>query len=102
MRIDKFKKNVESAVELLSKQQKGDCCPQWLNEKALAGIPKAEFTALPDDVGFLLGVAVAKFRRVAREVAATDGVAEREQMKAAAAALRTISRILKSLPVTSK
>jgi hypothetical protein len=100
MRIDTFRKNVEAAVKLLSKQKMGDRRPPWLNGKAIAGIPKAGFETLPADVGFLLGVAVAKFRRIAREVAEADGIAEREQSKEAAAALRTISRILKSLPTT--
>ena len=100
MGIDEFKRNIESAVKLLSKQTKGDISPPWLDEKVIAGIPKAEFETLPDDVGFLLGIAVAKFRRIAREVAEAEGIAEREQTKEAAAALRTVSRILKSLPTT--
>ena len=41
-----------------------------------------------------------KFRRIAREVAVADGIAEREQTKEAAAALRTVSRILNSLAPT--
>jgi hypothetical protein len=97
MRIDEFRQNIDSAVKLLSKQTKGDKSQPWLSEKVIAGIPKAEFNSLPDDVGFLLGIAVAKFRRIAKEVAKADGSAEREQTKEAAAALRTISRIVKSI-----
>jgi hypothetical protein len=102
MGIDDFKLNVELAVELLSKQRCGDRFSPWLNEKVIAGIPKFEFDALPDDEGFLLGIAVARFRRIAREVAEANGIAEREQTKLAAAALRTISRILKSLVPTNR
>ena len=100
MGIDDFTKNVETAVQLLPAQWDGDTSPAWLNEEVIAGIPKSEFDTLPDDVGFLLGIAVARFRRIAREVAQADGIAEREQTKEAAAALRTISRILKSLVPT--
>jgi len=52
MGIDAFRRNIAAAVKLLSNQQKGDTRPPWLNEKTIAGIPKAEFEALPDDAGF--------------------------------------------------
>ena len=54
----------------------------------------------PQHSGFQLGVAVARFQRIAREVAEADGIAEPEQTAEAAAALRTIAEILKSLPTT--
>jgi hypothetical protein len=98
MGLDEFKNNVERAVELLSAQPQGEKSPAWLHERAIAGMASAGFETLPADIGFRLGSAVARFRRIALEVAECDGVAEPEQSQEAAAALRTIAEILKSLP----
>jgi hypothetical protein len=98
MGLDEFKKGVERAVQLLSAQQEGEKNPSWLHERAMAGMAGAGFETLPADIGFRLGSAVARFRRIAKDVAEADGVAEPEQSQEAAAALRTIAEILKSLP----
>ena len=100
MPLNKFKKNVEFAVRRLSQQKRGDKANLWLNENALAGMAEARLETLPADLGFQLGAAVARFLRIAKEVAAADGIAEREQSDEAAAALRTIADIVKSLPTT--
>jgi hypothetical protein len=101
MGIDKFRKNVEAALQRLSKHKKGDEANLWLNERALAGMAKAGLETLPADSGFQMGAAVARFQRIAREVAEANGFAEREQSEEASAALRTIGEILKSLPTTN-
>jgi hypothetical protein len=62
---------------------------------AEAGLEK-----LPADLGFSLGSAAARFRRIAREVAETNGHACPEQSAEAEAALRAIAEVLKSLPTT--
>jgi len=98
MGLDEFKNNVERAVQLLSAQHGVDKSPAWLHERAIAGMATAGFETLPADIGFRLGSAVARFRRIAKEVAESDGVAELEQSQEGAAALRTIAEILKSLP----
>jgi hypothetical protein len=98
MRLDQFKKNVEAALQLLSKQKKDDTVPLWLNERALAGISDAGLESLPAETGFPLGAAAARFIRISKEVAEADGVAEQGQIDEAAAALRTIGKILASLP----
>jgi len=98
MGLDEFKKNVERAVELLSAQPQGEKSPAWLHERAIAGMAGAGFETLPADIGFQLGTAVARFRRIAKEVAESDGIAEPEQSHEGAAALRTIAEILQSLP----
>jgi hypothetical protein len=98
MGLDQFKKNVEAALQLLSKQKKDDNVPLWLNERAIAGMADAGLEALPAETGFPLGAAAARFIRISKEVAEADGVAEQGQIDEAAAALRTISKILASLP----
>jgi hypothetical protein len=100
MGIDEFKRNVESAVKLLSKQTKGDLRPTWLNEEVIAGMADAGLETLPSELGFPLGTSVARFRRIAQEVAEADGIALPEQCEEAAKSLRTIARILKSFPTT--
>ncbi len=98
MRLNHFKNNIDLALELLSKQKKAEKTPAWLHERTLTGLKEAGLESLPADLGFQLGMAVARFRRIASEVAEADGIAEREQTKEAAAALRAIADILKSLP----
>ena len=100
MGLNEFKANVEAALHLLTKQIEGDNIPPWLNESALAGMAEAGLETLPGELGFPLGIAVAKFIRIAREVAEAYGLAVPEQSKEAAAALRTIGEILKSVPTT--
>jgi hypothetical protein len=100
MGLDEFKKNVERAAELLAAQRDGEKSPPWLHERAIAGMAGAGFETLSADVGFRLGSAVARFRRIAKEVAEADGIAEPEQSQEAAAALRTIAEIMNSLPAT--
>ena len=99
MGFDEFKNNVERAAQLLSEQRDGEKSPPWLHERAIAGMASAGFETLPADIGFRLGTAVARFRRISNEVAEADGMADPEQFQEAAAALRTIAEILKSLPV---
>ena len=101
MGSDEFRQNIAAAMKLFLKQQKGDEVILWLNEETIAGMADAGFETLPSELGFPLGTAVARFRRIAREVVEADGIAALEQSKEAAAALRTIARILKSFP-TSK
>ena len=98
MGLDQFKKNVEAALQLLSKQKKDDTVPLWLNERAIAGMADAGLESLPAETGFPLGAAAARFIRISKEVAEADGVAEQGQVDEAAAALRTIGKILASLP----
>jgi len=98
MSLSEFKANVETAVRLLSKQKTREKMPLWLHERAIAGMSAAGFEDLPADQGFQLGAAVARFRRIATEVAEVDGIAAPEQFDEAATALRTIAEILKSLP----
>ena len=100
MGLNEFKANVEAALHRLSKQTEGDSIPPWLNESALAGMAQAGLETLPGELGFQLGVAAARFIRIAREVAEADGFADPEQAEEAATALRTIGDILKSLPTT--
>ncbi|MBI3861862.1 MAG: hypothetical protein HY290_08190 [Planctomycetia bacterium] len=96
--MQEFKSSVEAAVRLLSEQKGIDKSPQWLNERALAGIAEAGLETLPADLGFPLGAAAGRFRRIAQEVAEADGVVEREQSEEAAASLKRIAEILRSLP----
>ena len=98
MGLEQFKKNVESALQLLAKQKKDDNSPLWLNERAIAGMADAGLENLPAESGFPLGAAAARFLRISKEVAEADGIAEREQIDEAAAALRTIAKIVGSLP----
>ena len=98
MGLEEFKQNVGRAAQLLAAQRDGEKCPPWLHERAIAGMAGAGFEKLPADVGFQLGCAAARFRRIAQEVAETDGIADPEQSREAAAALRTIAEIVKSLP----
>jgi len=100
MGLDQFKKNVETALEQLSKQKKDDNSPLWLHERAISGISDAGLENLPADLGFPLGAAAARFLRISKEVAEADGVAERGQIDEAATALRTIGKIVGSLPTT--
>jgi hypothetical protein len=60
----------------------------------------AGFETLPADLGFQLGTAVARFRRIVKEVSETNGIAVPEQSQEAAAALQTIAQIVRSLPTT--
>ncbi len=100
MGLHEFKTSVACAIQLLSQQKRVVRDPAWLDERALAGMTDAGLENLPADVGFQLGLATARFRRIASEVAQADGIAEREQFAEAAAALRTIAGILNSLPTT--
>lgn len=100
MGMHEFKTSVEAAVRLMSEQKSVEKSPQWLNERALAGIAEAGLETLPADLGFPLGAAAGRFRRIAQEVAEADGVVEREQSEEAAASLKRIAEILKSLPAT--
>jgi hypothetical protein len=97
MNLDEFRANVEAAVRLMSKPRKRNKPPPWLNEGAIRGTSKARLEKLGADLGFRLGAAVARFRRIAREVAAADGAADPRQIEDAAGALRTIAEILKAL-----
>jgi len=49
----------------------------------------------PADLGFQLGMAVSRFRRIAAEVAEADGIAEREQSKEALRRVADDCRYLK-------
>ena len=98
MGLEQFKKNVDAALQLLSKQKKDDNTPLWLNERAIGGMADAGLEQLPAETGFPLGAAAARFIRISKEVAEADGVAEKEQMEEAATALRTIAKIVGSLP----
>jgi hypothetical protein len=98
MGLSEFKSSVEFALRLLSQEKRVVKDPIWLHERALAGMANARLDNLPAGLGFQLGVAAGRFHRIAREVAEADGNAEREQFAEAAAALRTIAEILKSLP----
>ncbi len=100
MGLDEFKTNVEMATRLQAAQPDAEKNPAWLHERAIAGMAGAGLEKLPADLGFRLGSALARFRRIAQEVAETDGVAEPEQCREAAAALRTIAEIVQSLPAT--
>src|SRR5262245_37221588 len=57
MSLSQFKSNVETAVDLLSRQKKGDNTPLWLNERAIAGMEGCGFEALSADLAFQLGTA---------------------------------------------
>src|SRR5258708_40029968 len=92
-----FKRKLDGAVQLLSAQPGVDKTPDWLHERAIAGMATAGFETLPADIGFRLGTAVARFRRIAREVAEAEGIAEPEQSQEGAAALLTIAEILQTL-----
>jgi hypothetical protein len=98
MGMHEFKASVETAVRLMSQQKSIENSPQWLNERALAGIAEAGLESLPASLGFPLGAAAGRFRRIAQEVAEADGIVEREQSEEAAASLKRIAEILKSLP----
>jgi hypothetical protein len=98
MELNQFKTSVEFAMQQLSQQKSFVKDPNWLHERALAGMTNAGLENLPSGLGFQLGIAAARFRRIAREVMEVEGIAEREQFAEAAAALRTIAEILKSLP----
>jgi hypothetical protein len=98
MSFSEFKANVEAAVGLLSKPRKRNDAPQWLNEGAIGGVSTAGLDSLRADLGFPLGLAVARFRRIATDVAAAGGVAESQQIDEAADTLQTIAKILNSLP----
>jgi len=100
MRLDEFKTNVEMAARLLAAHKDGDKCPAWLHERAIAGMAGAGLEKLPAELGFRLGSALARFRRIAQEVAEADGTAEPEQCLEAATALRAIAEIVQSLPAT--
>ena len=96
MELGKFKSAVVAAVELLAKQNKGEDLLVWLNEDVLAGMAEAGLEKFPADLGFTLGSATARFRRIAREVAEADGHADSEQVEVAEAALRAIADVLMS------
>jgi hypothetical protein len=98
MALNEFKTNVEAAMHLLAQQPRAVKYASWLHENALAGMAEAGLENLPAGVGFQLGTAVARFRRIASEVAEAYGIAERDQFVEGAAALRTIADILKALP----
>ena len=100
MGLDEFKKNVEMATRLLAAQRDGEKNPPWLHERAIAGMAGAGLEKLPADLGFRLGSALARFRRIAQEVSETEGIAEPEQCHEAATALRTIAEIVQALPAT--
>jgi hypothetical protein len=100
MGLKEFRQNVETALEQLSEQKKGDAANRWLNERALTGMADAALEKFPADLGFRLGHASSRFRRIAKEVAEANGQVEPEEAEEAAAALRTIAEILKSLPAT--
>jgi hypothetical protein len=97
--LREFKANIAAALRRAD-GEKEDAAPDWLKEAALAGMAEAGLEKLPADLGFPLGSAAARFRRIAKEVAEADGHADPEQSAEAAAALRTMAEILKSLPVT--
>ena len=98
MGMHEFKTNIETAVRLMSEQKCVANSPTWLNERALAGIAEAGLEALPANLGFPLGAAAGRFRRIAQEVAEADGLVAQEKSEEAAASLRRIADILKSLP----
>jgi len=98
MGLDEFKKNVDLAARLLAAHSDGERSPAWLHERVLAGMAGAGLEKLPADLGFRLGSALARFRRIAQEVAEADGTAEPDQCLEAATALRTIAEIVQSLP----
>ncbi len=98
MSLSEFKSNVAAAV-LFSKQDSGEM-PLWLHERSIAGMEGIGFETLPADLRFQLGSAVARFRRIVKEVSETDGIAVPEQSREAAAALQTIAKIMRSLPTT--
>ncbi len=100
MSLQDFRANVEAALRLLSNSKKGDQVPLWLNERAIGGMTEAGLEKLRADLGFPLGAAAARFRRIAREVAAADGFAEPQQIDEAAHSLRAIAEILKAFPST--
>ena len=99
MGMHEFKTSVETAVRLMSEQKSVDHSQQWLNERALAGIAEAGLEALPANLGFPLGAAAGRFRRIAQEVAEADGMVAKEQSEEAAASLKRIAEILRTLPV---
>ena len=98
MGMHEFKTSVETAVRLMSEQKSVDHSQQWLNERALTGIAEAGLEALPANLGFPLGAAAGRFRRIAQEVAEADGQVAREQSEEAAASLKRIAEILRTLP----
>ena len=98
MGSDEFRQNIAAAMKLLLKQKKGDEAVLWLNEETIAGMADAGLETLPSEFGFPLGTSVARFRRIAQEVAEADCIALPEQCEEAAKALRTIARILKLFP----
>jgi hypothetical protein len=100
MSLDEFRANIDAAVRLLSKPGKRNETPPWLNEGAIRGASTAGFDKLRADLGFPLGLAVARFRLIARQVAAADGTAEPQQIDEAADTLLAIAKILRSLPPT--
>ena len=100
MSLCEFRENVEAAMRLLAKPRKRNERPPWLNEGAIRGSSTAGLDKLRADLAFPLGAAIARFRRIAREVAAADGDAEPQQIEEAADSLRAIARILKLLPPT--
>ena len=96
MGLGKFRSAVVAAVELLAKQNQGEDLLVWLNEDVLAGVAEAELEKFPADLGFQLGSATARFRRIAQEVAEANGHADPEQSAEAEAALRAIAEVLTS------
>ena len=75
---------------------KGEDLLVWLNEDVLAGMAEAGLEKFPADLGFTLGSATARFRRIAREGAEADGHADSEEVEVAEAALRAIADVLMS------
>jgi hypothetical protein len=100
MELSEFRANVEAALRR-SQQDSTGATSDWLNETVLAGMAESGLEKLPADVGFAVGSAAARFRRIAREVAETNDQACPEQVAEAAAALATIAEVLRSLRTTN-
>ena len=98
MGMQEFKSSVENAVRLISQQKSVEKSQEWLNEKTLSGIGEAGLESLPANLGFPIGAAAGRFRRIVQEVAEADGQIDVEQSVEAADSLKRIAEILKSLP----
>ena len=97
MGMHEFKTNIETAVRLMSEQKNVANSPTWLNERALAGIAEAGLEALPANLGFPLGAAAGRFRRIVQEVAEADGLVAQEQSEEAAASLTIVKTVERAL-----